>query len=141
MLCPQSKSRSAKGADFVSLADKDTAMHLPLQSTPPITHPIYTVVTSHSPSETPPSEQSPPVITFQGSISDPPLITPSAMRPDERGGVLRHNNDGHHHAQCGVFQFNMVAQTKQIRVEKEKSMQAVVMAGYADRYIIIERFI
>ena len=137
MLCPQSNSRSAKGADFVSVADKDTAMHLPLPRTPPITRPIYTVVTSHSPSSTTPSDQSPPVITFQRGISDPPLITPSVVRPDERVGVVHDSDDGHRHPQCGVFHFNVVAQIQQVRVEKEENMQAVVMAGYADRYIII----
>ena len=137
ILCPQSKS--AKGVDFISLADQDTVIHPPPPSTPPITRPVYTVVTSHTPSTTPLSDQSPPVITFPGGISDPPLITPPAARPDDRGVVLQDNDAGHHHPHSGVFQFNVVAPTQQIYVEKEKSMQEIVMAGYANRYNIIIR--
>ena len=122
--------------DFVSLTDQDTAMHLPLPSTPPITHPVYTVVTSNAPSTTPVLDQSSLIITSQSALADPPPIASPIVRDDERGIILQDNNEDNCHPHSGVFRFNVIAHTQQVHVEKEREMEDAVMTRYANRYIV-----
>lgn len=90
----QEKTES-DGVEFISLEDQEATTHPPPKSTPPITHPVYTVVTSQSPSTSPPN----PILTSQDQSSVPPPVTPPTVRVDASGTAIQLNDDDCHQPQ------------------------------------------
>lgn len=93
-MCIQEKTES-DGVEFISLEDQEATTHPPPKSTPPITHPVYTVVTSQSRSTPPPN----PILTSQDQSSVPSPVSPPTVRVDESGTAIQLSDGDCHQSQ------------------------------------------